>query len=279
MTTAVEPRERTAGLRGLRFHWVEWGEPGAPAIVLLHGLSAMCRIWDPLGRALQDRYHLIALDQRGHGDTSWPKEPDYSTDDYAGDLDALVSEWGLRRFALIGLSMGGMNAMAYAAGHPEQVAHLVAVDIRPAFDPDKRPNRAQDQQTAEQGHAIFPSLDAAFVARKFTHPYTPDESLRHHVQHLLKSLPDGRWTNKHDPRVSYHWRPRNLWPELPKISAPVLIVRGGQSPVLPAELAEQMRAAFPNAQLVTIEQAAHDVPEDQPAPFIEAVEAFLASHP
>src|SRR3972149_6572028 len=65
MAIAVQPRERTVEARGLSFHYVEWGEAGAPAIVLLHGLGAMCRISDPPGPALQDRYRLIALDQRG----------------------------------------------------------------------------------------------------------------------------------------------------------------------------------------------------------------------
>src|SRR3990172_1165512 len=110
MTTAVEPREHTIEARGLRFHYVEWGRADTPAIVLLHGISAMCRIWDSLAQALQARYRLIALDQRGHGDTSWPAEPAYATDDYVADLEALIDLWALDRFGLIGLSMGGMNA-------------------------------------------------------------------------------------------------------------------------------------------------------------------------
>lgn len=279
MSGAAEPQECFAQLRGLRFHWVEWGEASAPAIVALHGISAMCRIWDPLGRALQDRYRVIALDQRGHGDTSWPAEPDYSTEDYVGDLEAIVEHLGLDRFALIALSMGGMNAMAYAAKHPDRVTRLVAVDIRPAVNAAKRPNREQDRRTAEAGHGVFPSLEAAFIARKFMHPYTPDESIRHHVKHLLKQLPGGQWTNKHDPRVSYHWKPRNLWAELPNIDMPVLIVRGGQSYVLSGDVAEEMRAAFPNAQLVSIDAAGHTVPEDQPQAFIDAVEAFFGDTP
>ena len=279
MTTAVGPREHTAEARGLSFHYVEWGEATAPPVVLLHGLSAMCRIWDRLAAALQDRYRVIALDQRGHGDTSWPAEPQYSTDDYVGDLEALVAMWGLDRFVLGGLSMGGMNAIAYTARHPEQVSHLLSVDIRPSFNADKRPNRDQDRRTAEQGHPILPSLDAAFIARKLTHPQTPDSSVRHHVQHQLKQLPDGGWTFKQDPRVSYYWRPSDLWADLPKIDVPVLIVRGGQSPVLPADIAERMRGAFPKAELVTIEEAGHTVPEDRPEEFIAAVESFLARYP
>jgi pimeloyl-ACP methyl ester carboxylesterase len=175
--------------------------------------------------------------------------------------------------------MGGMNAMAFAAKYPDRVQRLVVVDIRPAINPDKRANREQDKRTSEHGHAIFPSPDGAFIARKLGHPYTPDESIRHHVRHLLKQLPDGRWTNKHDPRVSYHWKPRNLWAELPKITCPVLIVRGGQSYVLSGDIAEEMRAAFPDAELVTIEAAGHTIPEDQPEAFIAAVEAFLQQHP
>lgn len=279
MTTAVEPVERTAELRGLRFHWVEWGSAGAPAIVALHGMSAMCRIWDPLGRALQDRYHVIALDQRGHGDTSWPKEPDYSTDDYVGDLEVFSEHLGLERFALIALSMGGMNAMAYTVKHPTRVTCLVAVDIRPAVNADKRPNRELDKRTAESGHAVFPNLEAAFIARKFMHPHTPDESMRHHVKHLMKQLPDGQWTNKHDPRASYYWKASNLWSELSQITCPVLVVRGGQSYVLSGDVAEEMRSAFPNAELATLEAAGHTVPEDQAQTFIDVVEAFLAKNP
>ncbi len=277
--TIREPRECSAQLRGLRFHWVEWGKEGAPPLLALHGLSAMCRIWDDLGRSLQDRYRVIALDQRGHGDTSWPAQPEYGTDDYVGDLEAFVEHIEVDRFALVALSMGAMNAMAYAARHPERVTQLVAVDIRPALDPDKRANRDQDKRTAETGHTVFPNLDGAFIARKFTHPHTPDDSIRHHVKHLLKQLPDGQWTNKHDPRVSYYWKPRNLWSELPRITAPVLIVRGGRSPVLPAQVAEEMRQAFANAEVVTIEAAAHTVPEDQPAAFLSAVNAFLSRNP
>lgn len=279
MTTAVEPREQTIEARGLRFHYVEWGAADAPVVVLLHGLSAMCRIWDPLARALQDRYRLIALDQRGHGDTSWPAEPDYSTGAFVADLEALVGAWGLQRFVLIGLSMGGMNAMAYAARHPDQVSHLVPVDIRPALNREKMPNRQMARLTAENGHLTFESSDAAFVARNVTHPFTPDESVRHHIRHLLKQQPDGRWTFKHDPRVDYHWAPANLWDELPKVQAPTLIVRGGRPTALPEEVAEQMRSAFPKAELVTIEKSGHTVPEDTPEEFIQAVEAFLARYP
>lgn len=286
MTTAVEPRERTIEARGLRFHYVEWGEAHAPPpdggpsgpFVLLHGLNSMCRIWDTFARAFQDRYRLIALDQRGHGDTSWPEEPDYSTDAYVADLEALVDAWGLERCALVGLSMGGMNAIAYAARHPERVTHLVPVDIPPSINREKRPSYEMDKHIAETGHPTFEDQESAVRVRALTHPHTPEEAVRHHIDHLLKRLPDGCWTFKHDPRVGFHWSPSDLWDELPKVQAPVLIVRGGKSEVLSDKTAERMRAAFAQAELVTVEESGHTVPEDRPEQFIQAMETFLARY-
>ncbi len=276
MTTAVEPREHTIEARGLRFHYVEWGAADAPPIVLLHGLSSTCRIWDSLARALQDRYHLLAPDQRGHAETSWPEGSDYTTDDFIGDLEALVDAWGLERFVLIGLSMGGMNSIAYAARHPKRVTRLVAVDIPPKVNRELDPMRPYYLKVADEGHPVFNEIDDAIKMIRLTNQITPDAALRHRLHYILGQLPDGRWTYRSDPRISYHWQPADLWDELPKVQAPALIVRGGQSQVMRPSTVEKMVAAFPNAQAVTIEEAGHTVPEDTPEPFIAAVEAFLA---
>lgn len=279
MTTAVEPREHTTEARGLRFHYVEWGEPDAPPIVLVHGMSSTCRLWDPFARAFQERYHLLAVDQRGHADTSWPEPPDYSTGDYVGDLEALVERWGLDRFVLIGLSMGAHSSMAYAARHPEKVTHLVSVDIRPGFEYERRPSLELDRYTAENGHPVFADHAAAVSIVRLTNQTTPDAVLRHRLRYILKQLPDGKWTFKHDPRVGFYWKPADLWSELSKVTAPALFVRGGKSQYVSQAAAERARDAFPNGELVTIEQAGHTVPEDTADEFIEAVRSFLERHP
>ncbi len=280
MTSAAEPREHTIEARGLSFHYVEWGEADAPPIVTMHGLSSTCRIWDTFARAFQDRYRIIALDQRGHGQTSWPQEPDYGTDDFAGDLEALIEAWGLNPAVLIGLSMGGMNAIAYAARHPDRVTHVIPVDIPPSLQRD--PNSPQQQfskRVAEQGHPTFEDHDAALKWARTTNQTTPDAALRHRLSHLLKQLDDGKWTFRHDPRVGFHWSPTDLWDELPKIQAPVLIVRGGKSMVLAGKTADKMRDAFPNAELFTSGESGHTVPEDTPDLFIQAVGEFLKRNP
>ena len=276
MTTAVEPREHTVEARGLRFHYVEWGEPDAPVILMLHGLSSLCRIWDTVARAFQDRYRIIALDQRGHGESAWPAEADFATDDYVADVAALADGWGLERFDMIGLSMGGMNGIAYAAHNPGRVGHLVVIDIPPAIPHEKRPSLKLDKHIAEHGHPVLDNPDVALALIRVTNQTTPDDALRHRLSHQLKRLDDGKYTFKYDARVSYYWDPSDLWEELPKVQAPVLIVRGGKSQVLPESTAERMRSSFPNAELITVAEAGHTVPEDTPEQFIEAVEPFLA---
>ena len=115
--------------RGLRFHFLEWGLAGAPPLVLLHGLTGHAHIWDHMAPALAERYRVLAPDQRGHGDTSHAAT--YATQDFVDDLEALRQAWGIDRFDLMGLSMGGHNAMAYVSQHPERVSRLIVIDIPP----------------------------------------------------------------------------------------------------------------------------------------------------
>ena len=277
MTTAVEPREQTIEARGLKFYYTEWGDIDSPAVILLHGLSSTCRLWDPVAAALQDRYHVIALDQRGHGDTSWPEEGAYATADFVGDLEALIDLWELETADLVGLSMGGMNSISYAARHPDKVSHLVVIDIPPAFVREKRPGRELDKHISEHGHPQLPDHETGLKLVRLTNKTTPDAPLKHRLKHLLKQMPDGKWQNKHDARVSYYWDPEDLWGELPKVTAPVLIMRGGKSEVLRDKDADRMLREFPNATLVDIAEAGHTVPEDRTDDFLAAVEPFLAS--
>src|SRR5438445_8269109 len=100
-------------MRGLRFHYRDWPSKsdGAPELVLLHGFTGHARSWDSFAEAMTDRYHVLALDQRGHGESGWAPADRYATADMADDLEAFVRALGLNAFVLLGLSMGGMVAM------------------------------------------------------------------------------------------------------------------------------------------------------------------------
>ncbi len=272
----ASPRNRTLKVRGLRFHYVEWGEPSLPSMVLLHGLNSHCRLWDTFARSLSECYHIFALDQRGHGDTQWPTAPTYATGDYVGDLTALLDAWGVGRAVLIGLSMGGHNAIAYAAKHPQMVSHLIVVDMAPYRDWEIDPEmKALQERVAREGHPQFDGPDFAFQQFRAANTIASDEALRHRAVHAVKRLPNGKYTFKHDPRVGLYWRLSDLWPLLPSVKTPTLLVRGGQSQILSSEVARRMLDAFPNVRMVTVGEAGHTVPEDCPQQFEQAVRSFL----
>src|SRR5271169_4546700 len=100
-------------MRGLRFHFRDWPSRrlNAPSLVLLHGFTGHARSWDPFAEAMTDRYRVLALDQRGHGETGWAAADRYGTDDMANDLESFVRALGLRDVTLMGLSMGGLVTM------------------------------------------------------------------------------------------------------------------------------------------------------------------------
>ena len=123
-------------LRGLRFHYRDWaGKPAdAPTLVMLHGYTGHARSWDFFAEPLTEKYRVLALDMRGHGETQWDPEGNYATREMVADLAAFVTALDLQNFALLGLSMGGIVSICYAGAAPSALARLVIVDIGPEID-------------------------------------------------------------------------------------------------------------------------------------------------
>ncbi len=128
------PTDHTVPLNGLRFHYLDWGNEDLPHVVLLHGGSLTAHTWDMAALLLRDRYHLVALDQRGHGDTEWTPEAQLGEDGaelMLEDTRQFIEHLGYEWLCLVGMSMGGMNAIRYAARHPERLAAVGIVDVAP----------------------------------------------------------------------------------------------------------------------------------------------------
>jgi pimeloyl-ACP methyl ester carboxylesterase len=273
MTTITGYREHDVEARGLRFHVLEWGEAGAPPMVLLHGLTGHAHIWDDTAAALGDRYHIFAPDQRGHGDTQ--HAPTYSTQDFVDDLEALRRHWGLERFVLMGLSMGGHNGFAYAHQYPDRVSHLIAIDIPPRLRTDRWPNREAMERLAVEGHKPFASFEAAFADARLGNTTAPDENLAHRTRWNLLDDGDGGLLLKWDAKVQVAWKPADLTAALAELRMPVLLVRGGKTLVLPSETAAEMMAALPDGELVEVAASGHSVPTDRPEELVVVVREWL----
>src|SRR5262245_26879452 len=123
--------DRTITLCGRRFHYTEWGEPTARPLIMLHGVTGHARTWDEEAALLAERYRVLALDQRGHGDSEPAADGDYTVAAMAADLTAFVDALGLDQVSVVGLSMGGRVAIAFAGQAPRRVERLVVVDIGP----------------------------------------------------------------------------------------------------------------------------------------------------
>src|SRR6188508_2837367 len=123
--------EHNAAVGNLKLSYQEWGNPNAEPILMLHGFGVSGHMFDEFADRMQDRYRLIALDQRGHGDSDWSEEGDYTRNSFVEDVEGFRKALGLDRFILVGHSMGGLNAVTYVNRYPAHVRALVLVDVGP----------------------------------------------------------------------------------------------------------------------------------------------------
>jgi len=269
--SAIEARRQG---RGVFLHTLEWRAPGRPALCLLHGGSAHAHWFDAITPALVGRFDMVALDQRGHGESAWASPPAYATEDFVADLLSLMPALGWERMTVIGHSMGGHNAMALAAWHPERVSALVVVDARPAIAADRLHLMHARGRRAPRLH---PSAEAAVHAfRLLPRETVAEPALLAHLARVGVVDAPGGWKYRFDPACNGARRPADLWPLLPTISAPTLIVRAARSPVLIPEAAARMSREIPRARLVEIPDAYHHLVLDRPHEFTRCLQVFLA---
>lgn len=268
-----QAKSRAIRVGGLALHLLEWGTPGRPALCFLHGGSAHAHWFDRVAPAFADRFHVISLDQRGHGESDWPRPAAYATEDFATDLQGVMAALGWERAIVVGHSMGGHNAMAFAAWHPERVRALVVVDSRPSI-PEERLGRMR--RRGWRALSLHPTLDAAVAAfRLLPRETVADAALLAHLARAGVVQRDGGWQYRFDPEANRQRRPVDTLNLLPRIGAPSLIVRGEWSPVLPPDLAELMRSAIPHSTLGEIPGVYHHLVLDRPEAFVRVLDDFL----
>ncbi len=272
-------RDHVLDLHGQRFHYTDWGDAHAPAILMLHGVTGHARTWDDEAAALSSRYRVLALDQRGHGDSDPAPDGDYTTASLAEDVAAFVDALDIRTFAIVALSLGGRVAIAYTARHPERVSRLVVVDIGPDIAAG---GRARIGGAMAASPERFATLREAFAWVRAANARSSERWLQLRIEHGLRPTADGGFTWKYDRGIREAIRtgrfsdPIDLWAAWREITCPTLLVRGVASDVLSRDTAERMLTTCPAAELAEVEDAGHTVPGDQPERFLALVTEFLA---
>ena len=280
-TNENAPQDKFVNANGMRFHYLEWGNPDNPPMLLLHGFAQTCHSWDFVALGFSDNYRVIVLDQRGHGDSDWASDGDYSPETQQEDISGVVNELGLDNFVLMGLSMGGRNSFTYAANNSGKVKALVVVDAAP----QNMQQGTQNIRSFVQQDDELDSVDA-FVERVLQYnPRRDPQQVRGSIMHNIKELPSGKWTWKYDRALRRPGRrmgsdpetEKRLWGYLETLQCPTLLVRGGGSDIVAMDTADRMHQAIPNSRLATIDGAGHLVMGDSPSGFQSAVTDFLAS--
>jgi esterase len=274
----VLPEERYAQVNGLRFRYLDWGTDGKRPILFLHGGALTAHTWDLCCLALRDDFHCLALDQRGHGDSDWAPDANYSIAAQRKDVRGFAEAVGLDRFVLVGMSMGAINGLAYAIAHPETLSALVLIDAGPNV---RRPGSRRIRDFVNGG--AEPETLEAIIARALEfNPRRDPLILRRSLMHNLRRQEDGNWVWKYDRRRfqqmggdQHGAERRGLADGFAHVACPTLVVRGGDSDVFHDEDAERLATALPDGRWVRIPNAGHTVQGDNPKDLVAALREFL----
>ncbi|MGI9591281.1 MAG: alpha/beta fold hydrolase [Myxococcota bacterium] len=274
----------------LRLHYVDWGNEGAPTLVLVHGGRDHARSWDWVARELRRDFHVIAPDLRGHGDSSWAIGGHYTLPEFTLDLAQLIDLLDVPSVALIGHSLGGAVSIQYAAVFPDRVWKLVAIEGLgpPPQIVGRLANRPAWQRIAEWIQQVrdfsarqprrYESIEAAAARMEAENAFLSPEQAQHLTIHGVNRNEDGTYSWKFDNyvRIFYPQRydtgeTRELWG---RIVCPTLLVHGTES--WAGDPAADGRAeAFGDARVANIEGAAHWVHHDRLESFVAVARAFL----
>ncbi|HYH43556.1 MAG TPA: alpha/beta hydrolase [Burkholderiales bacterium] len=271
------PRSHFVDRDALTLHHLDWGNEGAHPIVAVHGSRLHAHVWNDLGRRFRDRFHVIAIDQRGHGESGWCDPERYQIEELYRDLRAHVEARGLKRYTLIGHSLGGRVSMLYASRHQAELERLVLVDITPGRPPAPeardRGGPAQPRDFASEDEAI------QYLARAMSR--APKRLVEESVRHGMRRNDAGRYVWKYDP-VLFAQRVAlppgmDLWSLVSAVATPTLLQYGSDSDVVNETLAVRLRSTMPRCTVERIENAGHGLFTDQPDAFAASVERFIAA--
>jgi 2-(acetamidomethylene)succinate hydrolase len=272
--------EQNVTLRnGLKVHYYEWPGPGSN-LVLLHPSSGYGRMWEWTANALGSRFHVYALDQRGHGDSGRP-DGDYSAEEYAGDLLLFFEAVGIDKAIVAGQSLGGRVGQVFAAIHPERIQGLGLVGG--PHTSNFFPTRAETTKVLGAANRMlespteFPSLDAAYAYLKSARPRDGESALRHRLEHNFNKTGAGVTVKYDKVRVAIGLA--HMADDLRKYAAratcPVAILRGTRTAELTLAEAKEIAGCWTNAAVVDIE-GDYALQMENPAGLAEALLALAA---
>ena len=271
---------RNTVLRHQRLHFLEWGDPSAPPVLLLHGGNQSSHAWDLVSLHLSDRYHVYALDQRGHGDSEWVRDQDYSREAMVKDALAFIRQQGMQRPIVIGHSMGGGVTLGLALREPALARALVFVDIAPV----RTGEGTREIREFIRANIEFDRIEDFVENVRRYDPFRTVEHMERTARYNLVRRADGKYISKSD-RFLHERMEREGEPppagqvtldEVRVIPCPVLVIRGESSTVLLPADAQAFVAALPQGRFAEVPKCGHNVQTQNTPGFLDALRPFLA---
>ncbi len=265
--------ENTITINNHIFRYLERKGSG-PVLLFLHGLSDTSDQFLPIANLLPENWHILALDQRGHGG-SWKPEIGYSPPDYAKDIKDFIDELGIGSLHIFGHSMGGRNAFVFASLFPKKIQSLIIGDI----GPDENLNDIKE--TVIFFNSLPKSFNSESEAREHLEQRKPgysDENLNILMKNL-KIGPNGnliwRYSNEACIASIKECRSRSWWEEYHNIQCPVLLFHVEGSTELPENVGKRMITEIQNVKYVKIQNSGHNFHLEQPIKSAEEIHLFI----
>jgi pimeloyl-ACP methyl ester carboxylesterase len=274
---------------GRRVSALAWGS-GDPELVLVHGTAQNAHTWDTVALALGRP--VLAVDLPGHGHSDWRDDATYTPELLAADVAEVVAALAPRARGVVGMSLGGLTSVVLAARHPELVRRLLVVDITPGTNRDK----AKAIIDFVNGPQDFPDFQSLLDRTIEHNPTRTVSSLRRGVLHNARQLDDGTWQWRYDRRgraqppapagetggevpQTADLGVGRLWDDVAAAACPMLLARGGASPVVDdADVAELLRRR-PGTEVVVVDGAGHSIQGDRPLELTALIERFVLTPP
>jgi pimeloyl-ACP methyl ester carboxylesterase len=276
LPTPAPHTSRYIEVNGTRLHLLDYGGAGKPPLLCLHGGSAHAHWFDFVAGEFVRDYHVMSLDQRGHGDSAWAEPPAYDYANFVSDLQQVIQKLG-QDVVLMGHSMGGLVSLLHTARHPQHVKGLIVIDTTLMITGEKMAARQLRGAHGGKAYATLEEYLARFRLRPERNFSTP-EMLRYMASHAARRGEDGLWRHKIDRRILGSRSAVNGVEEWAKIKCPALLVKAAESARLTPAIIAGVKANCPQVELAQVPSSEHHIPLDNPEGLKPVVRAFLDRH-
>lgn len=275
-------RDETLTLNDCKIHYMDWGNAGAPPLVMVHGLTRQAHAFDGTAERLRERYHCMALDVRGRGESAWAAPETYNYEQYVADLLAFLEAKGLTEVHFLGTSMGGHIGMHLAAQHAGLFLSFLLNDIGPE---SAAAGSDRIQKQVGESPASYPHLDDLVERELERFPWQraiPKAQYERALQWQVRKNEDGGWRFHYDPQIIQgrltdpklrEAAQKRMWRGFKALTCPIMLVRGEESDLLDMSTVEAMQGAQPEMTLVRVPGVGH-APSLEEYPVVKALDKF-----